>query len=85
MQITTIGLDIAKNVFQVHGIDAVRSICASSPCRKRSIVTTQELSTLGDDRVAYLRDRLSLRPPSLQGNVACWHETDLPGRSDDVR
>ena len=23
MQITTIGLDIAKNVFQVHGIDAV--------------------------------------------------------------
>jgi hypothetical protein len=22
MQITTIGLDIAKNVFQVHGIDA---------------------------------------------------------------
>jgi hypothetical protein len=24
MQITTIGLDIAKNVFQVHGIDAGR-------------------------------------------------------------
>ena len=24
MQITTIGLDIAKNVFQVHGIDARR-------------------------------------------------------------
>jgi len=24
MQITTIGLDIAKNVFQVHGIDAAR-------------------------------------------------------------
>jgi hypothetical protein len=23
MQVTTIGLDIAKNVFQVHGIDAV--------------------------------------------------------------
>ncbi len=22
MQVTTIGLDIAKNVFQVHGIDA---------------------------------------------------------------
>jgi hypothetical protein len=25
MQITTIGLDIAKNVFQVHGIDPARS------------------------------------------------------------
>ena len=29
MQITTIGLDIAKNVFQVHGIDAAdaEAIC----------------------------------------------------------
>jgi hypothetical protein len=26
MQITTIGLDIAKNVFQVHGIDAAEKI-----------------------------------------------------------
>jgi hypothetical protein len=26
MQITTIGLDIAKNVFQVHGIDAAENI-----------------------------------------------------------
>jgi len=24
MQVTTIGLDIAKNVFQVHGIDAAK-------------------------------------------------------------
>jgi transposase len=26
MQITTIGLDIAKNVFQVHGIDAAERV-----------------------------------------------------------
>jgi hypothetical protein len=26
MQITTIGLDIAKNVFQVHGIDAKEKV-----------------------------------------------------------
>ena len=26
MQITTIGLDIAKNVFQVHGIDAKKKV-----------------------------------------------------------
>jgi transposase len=26
MQITTIGLDIAKNVFQVHGIDAAEKV-----------------------------------------------------------
>jgi transposase len=28
MQITTIGLDIAKNVFQVHSIDAKEKIVA---------------------------------------------------------
>ena len=26
MQITTIGLDIAKNVFQVHGVDAAEKV-----------------------------------------------------------
>jgi hypothetical protein len=30
MQVTTIGLDIAKNVFQVHGIDV-----AENPCYRR--------------------------------------------------
>ena len=30
MQITTIGLDIAKNVFQVHGIDAPRRLSFGS-------------------------------------------------------
>ena len=28
MQVTTIGLDIAKNVFQVHGIDAAEKVGA---------------------------------------------------------
>ena len=26
MQVTTIGLDIAKNVFQIHGIDAAEKV-----------------------------------------------------------
>ena len=30
MQITTIGLDIAKNVFQVHGIDATEKVVVGS-------------------------------------------------------
>jgi hypothetical protein len=30
MQITTIGLDIAKNVFQVHGIDAAEKVIVKS-------------------------------------------------------
>ena len=30
MQITTIGLDIAENVFQVHGIDAAEKVVSGS-------------------------------------------------------
>ena len=30
MQISTIGLDIAKNVFQVHGIDAAEKVVSGN-------------------------------------------------------
>jgi transposase len=33
MQITTIGLDIAKNVFQVHGIDAAERVVVRKQLR----------------------------------------------------
>jgi hypothetical protein len=33
MQITTIGLDIAKNVFQVHGIDASEKVVVRKQLR----------------------------------------------------
>ena len=34
MQITTIGLDIAKNVFQVHGIDAAEKVVVRKQLRR---------------------------------------------------
>jgi transposase len=34
MQITTIGLDIAKNVFQVHGIDASEKVVIRKRLRR---------------------------------------------------
>jgi hypothetical protein len=34
MQITTIGLDIAKNVFQVHGIDAGENVVVRKQLRR---------------------------------------------------
>ena len=37
MKITTIGLDIAKNVFQVHGVDAQHKACLKK-CLKRAQV-----------------------------------------------
>jgi len=34
MQITTIGLDLAKNVFQVHGIDAAEKVVVRKQLRR---------------------------------------------------
>jgi transposase len=38
MQITTIGLDIAKNVFQVHGIDAAGKVVVRKPLRRGQVI-----------------------------------------------
>ena len=34
MQVTTIGLDIAKNVFQVHGVDANEKVVVRKQLRR---------------------------------------------------
>jgi transposase len=38
MQITTIGLDIAKNVFQVHGIDAAEKVVVRKQLRRSQLL-----------------------------------------------
>jgi transposase len=38
MQVTTIGLDIAKNVFQVHGIDAAEKVVVRKQLRRGQIM-----------------------------------------------
>ena len=38
MQITTIGLDLAKNVFQVHGIDAAEKVIVRKQLRRGQII-----------------------------------------------
>jgi transposase len=38
MQITTIGLDIAKNVFQVHGIDAAEKVIVRKQLRRGKVL-----------------------------------------------
>jgi hypothetical protein len=42
MQITTIGLDIAKNVFQVHCIDAAEKVAVRKPPTLCSVADRQE-------------------------------------------
>ena len=38
MQIATIGLDIAKNVFQVHGIDAAERVVVRKQLRRGQVL-----------------------------------------------
>ena len=38
MQITTIGLDIAKNVFQVHGIDVIERVIVRKQLRRGQVM-----------------------------------------------
>ena len=38
MQITTVGLDIAKNVFQVHGIDAAEKVVVRKQLRRSHVL-----------------------------------------------
>jgi hypothetical protein len=38
MQITTIGLDIAKNVFQVHGIDTAEKVVVRKQLRRGQVM-----------------------------------------------
>jgi transposase len=38
MQVTTIGLDIAKNVFQVHGIDAAEKVVVRRQLRRSQVM-----------------------------------------------
>jgi transposase len=38
MQITTIGLDIAKNVFQVHGIGVGESVVVRKQLRRNQVM-----------------------------------------------
>ena len=38
MQITTIGLDLAKNVLQVHGIDAEGAVVVRRALRRKAVL-----------------------------------------------
>ena len=37
-EVTTIGLDIAKNVFQVHGVNGAGEVVIGKPLRRRQVV-----------------------------------------------
>jgi len=56
MQITTIGLDLAKSVFQVHGIDATGRVVV-----RKSLRRSQMLPFSPSCRLAWSASRLAAR------------------------
>jgi hypothetical protein len=42
MQVTTIGLDLAKNVFQVHGIDAAEKVIVRKQLRRSRVMRSSK-------------------------------------------
>src|SRR5262245_46802238 len=61
MQITTIGLDIAKNVFAVHGIDAAEKVVVRKQLRRGPVATGRFLTVVPDFAL-----RLPRRHPLLR-------------------
>ena len=38
MQVSTIGVDLAKNVFQMHGVDSVGNVVISRQLRRKQVI-----------------------------------------------
>ena len=46
MQISTIGIDLAKNVFQVHGVDKDGKVVISRQLRRKQVIEFSARSRL---------------------------------------
>jgi hypothetical protein len=47
VEITTIGIDLAKNVFQVHGVDASGVVVVRKAMRRAQVLSFQGSAALG--------------------------------------
>ena len=65
--ISTIGLDIAKSVFQVHGVDAAGQVVIRRQLTRRQVVAffQKRPACLVGKALQYAEGREVTRPPSL--------------------
>jgi hypothetical protein len=59
-QITTIGLDLAKNVFQVHGVDGAGKVLVRKQLRRAEMLKVLRCVAAVPGRLGGLRYRASL-------------------------
>jgi hypothetical protein len=58
-EITTVGVDLAKSVFTVHGVDATGRTVLHKTVRRAAVVVAEELPVLAREAVTDLRTHLS--------------------------
>jgi hypothetical protein len=79
MRITTIGLDIAKNVFQVHGIDSAEKVVVRKQLRRGQVLKFTFGPSDRDDR--YVRNLYSCRRVDRQAAGGCRQSNSTRGEA----
>ena len=49
--VTTVGLDLAKHVFQVHGVDALGCVVVAKPIRRNKLLALSRQISIGNFRL----------------------------------
>ena len=60
MQVSTIGVDLAKNVFQVHGVDSAGKVVITRQLRRKQVIEFFSKLPALPGRHGGLRNRSSL-------------------------
>ena len=60
MQVSTIGVDLAKNVFQVHGVDIAGKVVITRQLRRKQVIDFFSKNSRLPGRHGSLRNRSSL-------------------------
>src|SRR6185295_19812066 len=88
--VTTIGLDIAKSVFQVHGVDAAEQVVVRRQLKRRYVLAFFEKRPpclVGIEACAsshhWSRELKAARPSSAGNMLAVWREraTQVTGKA----
>jgi hypothetical protein len=72
--VTTIGLDIAKSVFQVHGVDAAGQVLIRCQLKRRAVLAFFQKRALPDALVKKSQPLLSA-DSQREGSSPAWAET----------
>jgi transposase len=61
MQVTTIGIDLAKHVFQIHGVDADGGVVVRRKLRRSEVIDFLAKLPPASDALLFVKRRYALR------------------------